>query len=68
VKDQEGIVENIGVRTTLLRTADNVQVLVPNATVFGEVVTNHTYARPPKPTDGREQVDQAEVSQSPTTR
>jgi small conductance mechanosensitive channel len=68
VKDQEGIVENIGVRTTLLRTADNVQVLVPNATVFSEVVTNHTYARPPKPTDGREQADQAEVSQSPTTR
>src|SRR5438477_497180 len=45
VKDQLGVVENIGVRTTLLRTADDVLVLVPNATVFGEVVTNHTYAR-----------------------
>jgi small conductance mechanosensitive channel len=46
VKDQLGVVENIGVRTTQLRTSDNVQVLVPNATVFGEVVTNHTYATP----------------------
>src|SRR5579871_5352772 len=48
VKDQLGTVENIGIRTTQLRTDDNVQVLVPNATVFGEVVTNHTYATPPK--------------------
>src|SRR5438094_2823976 len=47
VKDQQGIVENIGVRTTELRTADNVQVLVPNAVVFAEVVTNHTHARAP---------------------
>jgi small conductance mechanosensitive channel len=49
VKDQVGVVENIGVRTTLLRTTDNVQVLVPNATIFSEVVTNHTYARPREP-------------------
>ena len=46
VKDQEGVVENVGVRTTQLRTRENVQVLVPNALVFAEVVTNHTYARP----------------------
>ena len=46
VKDQEGVVENVGVRTTQLRTRENVQVLVPNAVVFAEVVTNHTYARP----------------------
>jgi small-conductance mechanosensitive channel len=44
VKDQQGVVENIGVRTTELRTFDNVQVLVPNAVVFAEVVTNHTHA------------------------
>lgn len=43
VKDQQGTVENIGVRTTLLRTPDNVQVLVPNAVVFAEVVTNHSH-------------------------
>jgi potassium-dependent mechanosensitive channel len=52
VKDQLGVVENIGVRTTLLRTPENVQVLVPNAVVFAEVVTNHTYARPAPPVDG----------------
>jgi small-conductance mechanosensitive channel len=54
VKEQFGVVENIGIRTTLLRTDDNVQVLVPNATVFGEIVTNHTYATPVQPTvDGQ---------------
>jgi small conductance mechanosensitive channel len=46
VKDQTGVVENIGVRTTRLRTPENVQILVPNATVFSEVVTNQTFARP----------------------
>lgn len=44
VKDQLGVVENIGVRTTELRTVENVQVLVPNTVVFAEVVTNHTHA------------------------
>jgi small-conductance mechanosensitive channel len=53
VKDQQGVVENIGVRTTMLRTPENVQVLVPNAVVFAEVVTNHTYARPIPPVDGQ---------------
>jgi small conductance mechanosensitive channel len=67
VKDQLGVVENIGVRTTLLRTTDNVQVLVPNATVFGEVVTNHTYERPAEAADGHEP-EHAEASQSPTPR
>jgi potassium-dependent mechanosensitive channel len=47
VKEQEGRVENIGVRTTALRTADNVQILVPNAVVFAEVVANRSYAQPP---------------------
>ena len=46
VKEQEGVVENVGVRTTQLRTSENVQVLVPNAVLFAEVVTNHTHARP----------------------
>jgi small-conductance mechanosensitive channel len=50
VKDQLGVVENIGVRTTMLRTPDNVQVLVPNTVVFAEVVSNHTYQRPAVPT------------------
>ena len=51
VKDQTGVVENIGVRTTQLRTTDNIQVLVPNATVFSEVVANHTFVRPPTPAE-----------------
>src|SRR5262249_37992319 len=51
VKEQTGVVENIGVRTTQLRTVDNIQVLVPNATVFSEVVANQTFARPPTPTE-----------------
>ena len=63
VKEQEGVVENIGVRTTMLRTSENVQVLVPNALVFAEVVTNHTYARPAQPVaaaaDGQRESDQA---------
>jgi small-conductance mechanosensitive channel len=50
VKEQLGVVENIGVRTTTLRTTDNVQVLVPNTVVFAEVVSNHTYQRPAVPT------------------
>jgi small conductance mechanosensitive channel len=49
VKEQTGVVENIGVRTTQLRTAENIQILVPNATVFSEVVANHTYVRPVTP-------------------
>jgi len=62
VKDQTGVVENIGVRTTQLRTADNVQVLVPNATVFVEVVSNHTYQVPAAPpTDARSEADQAQT-------
>ena|SRR5579859_2428539 len=52
VKDQLGVVENIGVRTTMLRTTANVQVLVPNAVVFAEVVSNHTHERPVPPVDG----------------
>jgi small conductance mechanosensitive channel len=65
VKDQTGVVENIGVRTTQLRTTANVQVLVPNATVFGEVVANHTYERPPTPAettgDRQSEADQAQT-------
>jgi small-conductance mechanosensitive channel len=54
VKDQEGIVENIGVRTTMLRTTDNVQVLVPNALIFAEIVSNRSQVREPLPaSDGQ---------------
>jgi small conductance mechanosensitive channel len=61
VKDQTGVVENIGLRTTQLRTNDNIQVMVPNATVFGEVVANHTYQRPSNPADGHSEPEQAKT-------
>jgi small-conductance mechanosensitive channel len=68
VKEQEGVVENVGVRTTQLRTNDNVQVLVPNAVVFAEVVTNHTYARPAPSAagaaDGQRESDTARPAQA----
>lgn len=55
VKDQRGVVENVGIRTTRLRNADNVQIIIPNAVVFAEVVANRTNEvkpKPPEPTEG----------------
>lgn len=46
VKDNRGVVETIGIRTTKLRTAENVEVMIPNAIMFAEVVANRTYERP----------------------
>jgi small-conductance mechanosensitive channel len=48
VKDQEGVVENIGVRTTTLRTVQNVRVMVPNAMIFAEVVANESEVSEPQ--------------------
>jgi len=66
VKDQQGVVENIGVRTTELRSVDNVQILVPNAVVFAEVVTNHTHAVVPAVTpadaDGHSATESADTA------
>jgi hypothetical protein len=50
VKEQQGVVEEVGIRTTRLRTTENVLVLVPNALVFAEVVSNHTFAQASAPT------------------
>ncbi|MFN8637785.1 MAG: mechanosensitive ion channel [Chloroflexota bacterium] len=50
VKDQRGIVETVGIRTTRLRNADNVQIIIPNFVVFAEVVANRTNEiKPPPP-------------------
>jgi len=49
VKDQEGTVENIGVRTTRLRNVENVHILVPNALIFSEIVANQSQALEPAP-------------------
>lgn len=62
VKEQTGVVENIGVRTTRLRTPLNVQILVPNATVFGEVVANHTFEHPaPSAKENHSEAEQAKT-------
>ena len=55
IKDQRGIVEHIGIRTTRLRTEQNVMVQIPNAVVFSEMVLNRTNER--KPTDVRVAAD-----------
>ena len=46
VKDQCGVVETIGIRTTTLRTDENVQVVIPNMTIFAEVLSNRTQFKP----------------------
>ncbi|MCC7371442.1 MAG: mechanosensitive ion channel [Chloroflexi bacterium] len=51
VKDQRGIVEHIGIRTTQLRNADNVQIIIPNSVMFAEMVANRTNERKPEPAD-----------------
>jgi len=43
VRDYVGRVEHVGLRATELRTAENVRVVVPNAIVFAEVVSNRTH-------------------------
>lgn len=42
VKDVAGEVESIGIRTTMLRDVNEERIVVPNATIFSEIVTNRT--------------------------
>ena len=42
VKEVTGVVHGIELRTTILRTDDGLQVVVPNNTVLNEVVTNRS--------------------------
>jgi hypothetical protein len=49
VKSERGVVEDIGIRTTRLRNAENVQIIIPNAVVFAEVVANRTNEVKPEP-------------------
>ena len=51
VKSERGVVEDIGIRTTRLRNADNVQIIIPNAVVFAEVVANRTNEVKPQPAE-----------------
>jgi small-conductance mechanosensitive channel len=68
IKDQRGVVEHIGIRTTRLRNTDNVQIVIPNGVMFAEIVANRTNEikpepAPPKLTDDRDDVPPA----SPTS-
>lgn len=65
VKDQRGIVEHIGIRTTQLRNADNVQIIIPNSVMFAEMVANRTNERKPEPAEPPPQGDAA-ASQGPS--
>ena len=51
VKDQRGVVETIGIRTTTLRTEENVYIMIPNAVMFAEVVANRTYVQEKPPAE-----------------
>ncbi len=42
IKENEGTVEEIGLRSTRLRTAQRTQIVIPNKTVANEVITNFT--------------------------
>jgi small-conductance mechanosensitive channel len=45
VKDVEGQVTSIEIRTTNIKTEGNFQIVIPNGIVFSEIVTNHTAYR-----------------------
>jgi small-conductance mechanosensitive channel len=45
VRDADGVVEGVGLRTTILRTTTGEQVTIPNATIFQEIVTNRSTNR-----------------------
>ncbi|NDJ54816.1 MAG: mechanosensitive ion channel [Chloroflexi bacterium] len=43
VEDHHGFVVDVTLRHTVIRTYDNTQILIPNATVYTNVVKNHTH-------------------------
>jgi small conductance mechanosensitive channel len=65
IKGERGIVEHIGIRTTRLRNADNVQVIVPNGVVFAEIVANRTNEIKPPPAPAVETSADAADHESP---
>ena len=62
VKDHRGVVETIGVRTTTLRTAENVHIMIPNAIIFADVVANRTYERSATPRESDAEAPVGSVS------
>jgi small conductance mechanosensitive channel len=65
IKDQRGIVETIGIRTTMLRNVDNVQVIIPNSVMFAELVLNRTNEKKPEPAPEPAPEDADHESQTP---
>jgi small conductance mechanosensitive channel len=49
IKEHEGVVEHVGFRTMVLKTADDARVLIPNSLVIAEVVSNRTRVTQPPP-------------------
>lgn len=45
VRDYEGEIQGIDIRTTLIRNRDGALVYVPNSIMFGEVLTNRSHFR-----------------------
>jgi len=45
LRDVDGVVENIELRTTLLRTTSGSQVIIPNSALMTEIVTNRSLGR-----------------------
>lgn len=45
LRDVDGVVENIDLRTTLLRTTSDSQVIVPNSALMTDIVTNRSLGR-----------------------
>ncbi|MBI4851706.1 MAG: mechanosensitive ion channel [Acidobacteria bacterium] len=42
IETYDGVVEDLAIRATILRTVDGKEVTIPNAKVFGSVVTKHS--------------------------
>ncbi|SRR5579884_3383591 len=49
VRDHQGRVVDVGMRTTTLRTEDGLQVMIPNSIVLAEVVINRSTYQAPAP-------------------
>lgn len=67
VKDQRGVVEHVGIRTTRLRNEMNVQIIIPNAVVFAEMVANRTNEKKPEPTPEPEEPPLETVESVPSS-
>lgn len=78
VRDYEGEIQGIDVRTTLLRNRDGALVYVPNSIMFGEILSNRSHFRtrrldltitdPERPVTEVESIVQTTLSSNPEVR